>query len=35
MFSTDDWSEVSRPLTPATGEVPVDNLTFTPDGGTT
>ncbi len=34
MFSTDDWSEVSLYLAPATGEVPVDNLTFTPDGET-
>jgi WD40 repeat protein len=34
MFSTDDWSEVGQYLAPATGEVPVDNLTFTPDGET-
>ena len=34
MFATDDWSEVNQYLAPATGEVPVDNLTFTPDGET-
>ena len=34
MFSTEDWSEVGQYLAPATGEVPVDNLTFTPDGET-
>ena len=34
MFSTNDWREVSQYLAPATGQVPVDNLTFTPDGET-
>ena len=34
MFSTEDWGEVSQYLGQATGEVPVDNLTFTPDGET-
>ena len=34
MFSTNDWSAIGQYLAPATGEVPVDNLTFTPDGET-
>ena len=32
MFSTEDWGEIAHYVAPATGEVPEDNLMFTPDG---
>jgi WD40 repeat protein len=34
MFSTADWVELGRYLVPADGVIPVDNLTFTPNGET-